>query len=427
LYETLCSSAAQVTGAGDRQKGHSVIQVLRIVLLIGLLTVADSSFSQVKAAPDSRRQQALSFESQGKNAEAEQVWRAYLKDHASSAEAYAHLGLLESRQQHYKEAAPLYRKAMQLGPEVPGLRLNLGLALFKGGELKQAIQEFGILLKAQPDNQQLNTLIGLAHYGLAEYKDAVPFLRVAAAHDTKNLILRLALAHSCLWTKQNQCVLDVYREILELDPNSAEADMVAGEALDEMKDNEGSTKMFRAAVKANPKEPNVHFGLGYLLWTQKQYKEAATELQAELANDPNHLQAMLYLSDTYIQMNQLADAKPLLEKVVKANPSLGLAHLDLGIVYLESEKNQDALRELALAEKLTPNDVNVHWRLGRLYRTLGRKDEAKAEFDQANVLNKQADDDLYKKIANGRTHHDPTQTAPPTPPDATPPAPSDAK
>jgi tetratricopeptide (TPR) repeat protein len=394
-----------------------VIPVLRIVLWVGLLTVADSNWAQVRTAPDSRRQEALALEKQGKNAEAEDAWRAYLKDHASSPEAYAHLGLLESRQEHYKEAAPLYRRALKLGPDVPGLRLNLGLALFKSGDLKEAIEEFSILLKAQPDNQQLNTLIGMAHYGLAEYKDAVPFLSVAAAHDAKNLPLRLALAHSCLWSKQNQCVLDVYREILDLDPDSAEADMVAGEALDEMKDNEGSTKMFRAAVKANPKEPNVHFGLGYLLWTQKQYKEAAIEFHAELANDPNHLQAMLYLGDADIQMNQMDEAKPLLERVVKLNPSLSLGHLDLGIIYVESDHNTEALRQFNLAEKLTPDDVNVHWRLGRLYRAMGRKDEAKAEFDKANALNKAADDANYKKIANGQAHHDQTQGVPATPSD----------
>jgi tetratricopeptide (TPR) repeat protein len=212
-------------------------------------------------------------------------------------------------------------------------------------------------------------------------------------------------------------VLEVYREILDLDPNSAEADMVAGEALDEMKDNEGSTKMFRAAVKANPKEPNVHFGLGYLLWSQKQYKEAAIEFHAELANDPNHLQAMLYLGDADIQMNQMEEAKPLLERVVKLNPSLGLGHLDLGIIYVESDHNTEALRQFNLAEKLTPDDVNVHWRLGRLYRAMGRKDEAKAEFDKANFLNKAVDDANYKKIANGQAHHDQTQGVPATPSD----------
>jgi tetratricopeptide (TPR) repeat protein len=378
-----------------------VIPVLRIALCVGFLTVGDCCLAQVKTAPDSRRQEALTLEQQGKNAEAEAAWRAYLQDHASSPEAYAHLGLLESRLEHYKEAVPLYRKALKMGPDVPGLRLNLGLALFKSGDLKGALLEFEPLLKSQPDNQQLNTLIGMAHYGLAEYGDAVPFLRKAAARDAQNLPLRLALAHSCLWSKQNQCVLDVYKEILALNPDSAEADMLAGDALDEMKDNAGATKMFRAAVKADPKAPNAHLSLGYLLWTQRQYKEAASEFQAELDNDPNNVQARLYLADADIQMNQLDDALPLLEKVEQQDPSFLLVHLDLGIVYIDAGHNRDALRELTAAEKLTPNDVNIHWRLGRLYRDMGKKDEAKAEFDKASKLNNAADDDNFKKIANG--------------------------
>jgi len=385
---------------------------VRRVALLGIvlaLTAPARGMGPAAQPPDYEREKALALEKQGKNAEAEAAWRVVLKAHLSSPEPYAHLGLLEARQEHFKEAIPLYRKALAIGPDVPGLRLNLGLALFKEGDLKGAIQEFDPLLKSRPGNQQLTTLIGLAHYGLAEYTNAIPYLREAAAQDAQNLPLRLALAHSCLWTKQNQCVLDVYREILALDPDSAEADMVAGEALDNMKDNEGSTKMFRAAVKANPKEPNAHFGLGYLLWTQKQYKEAASEFQVELANDPDRIQARLYLADTDIQLNQIGDAGPLLEKVVKLDPSLGLGHLDLGIVYTEAGRNEDALRELTLAEKLTPEDVDVHWRLGRLYRTLGKKDEAKAEFDKASTLNKAADQDLYKKIENGNAHPPPAQ------------------
>jgi tetratricopeptide (TPR) repeat protein len=368
---------------------------------------------------DPQRQAALLLEQQGKNPEAEDAWRAVLKAHPSSPEPYAHLGLLEARQERYKQAVPLYRKALQMNPAVPGLRLNLGLALFKGGEPKEAIREFSILLNSEPpassEAQRLNILIGMAHYGMAEYAEAVPFLKKAAANDPRSLPLRLALAHSCLWTRQNQCVMDVYKEILDIDPNSAEADMLAGEAMDELKDNEGSTKMFRAAVKANPKEPNAHFGLGYLLWTQKQYPEAASEFHAELANDPDHLQAKLYLADTEIQLNRIADAGPLLEKVVKLDPSIGLVHLDLGIVYSEAGRNQDALRELTQAAKLTPNDVNVHWRLGRLYRTLGKKDEAKAEFDKASTLNKAHDEDLYKKIADGNAHPPPAQSPPDAP------------
>lgn len=367
--------------------------------------------AQPTRVPDPQRQAALALEQAGKTAEAEAAWETLRKAHPTSPEPYAHLGLLEARQEHYKEAVPLYRKALEIGPDVPGLRLNLGLALFKSGDLKDSIAAFEPLHKRDPDNQQLNTLIGMAHYGLAEYKDAVPYLQSAAAHDAQNLPLRLAIAHSCLWSKQFQCVMDTYRQILDLNPDSAEADMIAGEALDEMKDNEGSTKMFRAAVKANPKEPNVHFGLGYLLWTQRQYPEAMSEFQAELANDPDHVQAQLYLADANIQINQMDAAKVLLERVEKLNPAIPLVHIDLGIVYSEAGQNDDAIRELQIAEKMAPEDVDIHWRLGRLYRSSGKVEEAKAEYEKAKNLNRKADDDLFKKIENGQKGPPPPRPA----------------
>jgi tetratricopeptide (TPR) repeat protein len=55
----------------------------------------------------STKASALALEQQGKNVEAEAAWRFYLKAHPSNPEPYAHLGLLEARQEHYKEAVPL--------------------------------------------------------------------------------------------------------------------------------------------------------------------------------------------------------------------------------------------------------------------------------------------------------------------------------
>lgn len=394
------------------RKHRSRVLVSFVAAAAFALAPSPEAFGQPVKHSDPQRQSALILEQQGKNAEAEAAWRAYLKLHPSNPEPYAHLGLLEARMGHYKEAVPLYRKALMLGPEVPGLRLNLGLALFKSEDMHGAIEVFQPLQKANPNNEQLNTLIGMAHYGLAEYAEAAPFLRQAAAQDPANLPLRLALAHSCLWSGQMQCVLDVYKEILALNPESAEADMLAGEAMNGLKDNEGATKMFRAAIQANPREPSAHFGLGYLLWTQELFPEAAAEFQAELANDPNHLQASLYLADCDIQLNRQQEARPLLEKVLHENGNLALAHLDLGAIYADSGRNEDALRELLLAEKLSPEEVNVHWRLGRLYKTLGQKEASKAEFDQAARLNKAANEDLYKKIENGRNRPQPPGTQP---------------
>jgi tetratricopeptide (TPR) repeat protein len=386
---------------------------MRLGIGLGLAMGANVCLGQASTTPQSQRQTALTLEQQGKNVEAEAAWRVFLKAHPSNPEPYAHLGLLEARQEHYKQAVPLYRKALAMNPAIPGLRLNLGLALFKGGELKQAILEFKPLLKNQPPGsdqaQRLTILIGMAYYGLGEYASAASYLKQATAQDAQNLPLQLALAHSCLWAKQYQCVLDTYHEILNLNAESAEADMLAGEALDEMKDTPGAIQQFRDAVKANPKEPDAHYGLGYLLWIQKQYEEAASEFQAELDNNPKHVQALTYLGDTQMHLKHPELAQPLLENALRLDAGQELAHLDLGILLADAGRQEDALREMRAAAKLNPEDVNVHWRLGRLYRTMGKNDEAKAEFDKASSINKAADSGLVDKISNGHNGPAPAQ------------------
>jgi len=396
-------------GVAFRRAGDA----LRRALGMALLMATTLSWGQPAKVPDSQRQEAFSLEQQGKDAEAEVAWRGYLKAHGGSAEPYAHIGLLEARQEHYKEAVPFYRKALALNPAFPGLRLNLGLALFKGGDLKQAANEFSVLLKTSPhgspESQRLTILVGMAHYGLNEYAEAVPYLKAAAAEDPQNLQLRLALAHSCLWSKQYQCVLDTYHEILTLNAESAEADMLAGEAQDELKNHAGAIEQFRAAVRADPKEPDVHFGLGYLLWSQRLYPEAVSEFEAELKNNPNHVQALIYLGDAQMQMNHPEAAEPLLTSAEHIDAGRELAHLDLGILYADAGRKDEALRELQAAARLAPDDVTVHWRLGRLYKASGMKDEAKAEFDKASKITKAADDKLIDKMSGAREKPPPVQ------------------
>jgi tetratricopeptide (TPR) repeat protein len=193
--------------------------------------------------------------------------------------------------------------------------------------------------------------------------------------------------------------VDAYHRLIALNAESAEADMLVGEALDEMKDHEGAIREFEAAAKVNPKEPNVHFGLGYLLWKKGQYPQAAEEFQRELDNDPGHVQAMLYLADAKMQMNEMEEARPLLEQIGRIDPKIAMQHLDLGIVYADAGRKPEAKTEFEMAIKLSPKNVNAHYRLGRLYQSMGMKTEAKIELDKASSLNKAEDERLLKVMS----------------------------
>jgi tetratricopeptide (TPR) repeat protein len=363
-----------------------------LVLAVACIALSALCLSQTPMANDRERQIAKSAEQQGEFAEAEAAWLAYSKSHPDSAEAYAHLGFLKARQQRYTEAIDLYRRAMALNPEMPGLQMNFGLSLLKSGALPQAIKTFTVLLEKQspssPDRQRLNVLIGMANYSLGNYGAAVPYLKDATSHDRQSLELRLVLAHSCLGSKDFQCVLDVYKEIVILNPDSAEADMLAGEALDEMKDSDGAVLQFRAAVKANPNLPRVHFGLGYLLWKLERYPEAALQFEAELANDQNDNLSRCYLGDIKLRTQDPTVALSLLESASSGDPDLELAHLDLGVLYSEAGRQDDALQQLLIARQLKPGDADVHWRLARLYQKMGKKEDAEAEFDRTRDLHK---------------------------------------
>jgi tetratricopeptide (TPR) repeat protein len=388
---------------------------LGLSLAVMLLLTATCGASQAVSQRQEKRAAAIGLEQEGRLAEAETAWRDVLSMRPSDAEACAHLGLLEAHQEHYKEAIVLYRKALAINPTMPGVRLNLGLSLFKSGEMKEAIQIFTQLLRIErqgsQEAQRLSTLIGLAHFGLGEYAVAVPYLKRATKSDPTNLGFRMALAQSCLSSKQYQCVLDVYREIIDLNAESAEADMLAGEAEDEMLNTEGAIEQFRAAVKADPKVPNVHFGLGYLLWKQSKYDEAAPEFEAELANIPDSPEALTFLADCDIQLGKAADALPLAEKAIQIDPSIAKAHLELGIIYADSGRKEDALREFQTAVKLAPAVADAHWRLGRLYQSLGRKEEAKVEFDKTSSLHKAENDSIFTKLKAAQDKGKPADAA----------------
>ena len=346
----------------------SVVRVLWLVLLLGV-----ASSLHPAALAQASRKDALALEAGGHNAEAEQAWHSIAERDPSNAEAFAHQGLMEARQEHYSQAIPFYRQAEAIDPAFPGLQMNLGLAYFKSALYRGSIKPFTLELRKHPGDERLIILLGMAHYGMGDYLVAVPFLQQASEKQPQNLPLLLALAHSCLWSKQYDCVLATYKEILNLNPSSAEAEMIVGEALDETGDDAGAMEHFQAAAAANPKEPNVHFCLGYLLWTQSHYAESVKEFEAELGNDPQNLQAKEYLGDSLVKLNDYANAQPALEGVLARDPSSAMVHRDLGIVYASEGKKEDAATELLRAIALDPKDSAPHWRLARLYQSMGTR------------------------------------------------------
>ena len=152
------------------------------------------------------------------------------------------------------------------------------------------------------------------------------------------------LAQSCLWVKDNECALEEFQQIVKQNPDSAAAHMLMGEALDGLERPAEAIAEFQAAIQAAPREPGVHFGLGYLYWKANEYDQAKSEFESELGIDPANAQALAYLGDIELKLNEPEKTLVLFHKAVQQRNDIRIAYADMSSIYAVQKKYEKLLR-----------------------------------------------------------------------------------
>ena len=314
------------------------------------------------------------------------VLTAQIGPAAQDARTEAKLGLELAGAGKYELAIQHYKAALRLDSHLPELYLNLGLAYFKSERLSEAAAAFEQAVRVDGDSFQARTLLGMSYYGSARYADAAAQLKVAAAAQPDNVELRYTLAQSYLWSKQYPQALTEFQVLLARDPDSAPVHVLLGEALDASNQTDAAIAEFQAAVKAPFVPLETHFGLGYLYWKQRRYEEARREFEAELAGQPQHAQALTYLGDTEMHSERGQSAEVHLRRALTLDANIRLANLDMGVLLAARSESEEAARCFREAIRIEPSNPDAHYHLGRLWLSLGREQQAQAEFETVRKL-----------------------------------------
>ena len=73
-------------------------------------------------------------------------------------------------------------------------------------------------------------------------------------------------------------------------------------------------------------------------------------------------------------------------------------HFDLGMVYANTGRNEDAVRELRMAMEYDPANAEAHLQLAKAYQSIERIDEANAQLDRVKGLPASARPSLQEMI-----------------------------
>jgi tetratricopeptide (TPR) repeat protein len=103
----------------------------------------------------------------------------------------------------------------------------------------------------------------------------------------------------------------------------------------------------------------------------KQYLQAVSEYKRALQETPDNETALFGLAMTQAQSGQNPEAIQAYLAVLKVNPKLWEAEVNLGILLLNQQNADEALTRFQNAQNLNPNNFRIHYYTARTHELLG--------------------------------------------------------
>lgn len=147
-------------------------------------------------------------------------------------------------------------------------------------------------------------------------------------------------------------------------------------------------------VQAEPKKTEYRVALGYTHFLKGDNRQAIKELKQAIEIDKNNFDAYYNLGLVYSDGEKLDDALETFQKAVEIAPRDYKGHLQKGIVYRKMKMFKEAIDSLAVANKLVPHNADIIYQIGIVA-------EAKGDLKTAVGIYKDAlsYDPLYKDAA----------------------------
>jgi tetratricopeptide (TPR) repeat protein len=267
-------------------------------------------------------QQVEALIQQGRLDEAKKSILAEIQKAPPSVEAYNLLGIIEGSEQDYTNAIESFQKALKLAPNSAKTHNNLGNVYVAQQKLDLAEKEFRTALRLDPANRDGNYNLGVLLMAKGAFSEAIVHLeRVHPANAATSFNL-----------------IRAYFE----DKRPAQALRMATE------------------LSARSKtDVQVHFSLGVLLASEKQYKPAQLELEQADALRPGTFEILYNLGQVLLRGGDNSKAEVAFTRALKLRPDSPETLYLLAQAYSNESRPLDALDLLLRAHKIAPQNTDV--------------------------------------------------------------------
>jgi tetratricopeptide (TPR) repeat protein len=312
------------------------------------------------------------------------------------------LGKLLVEEAKPQEALPYLERASGLNPNDVSNSYELALACADSGDYTRARAGVRALLavpnRSHQENAQLHHLLAEVDEALGDSLEAVrEFQRAAELNPSESNLFDWGT--ELLSHRAAEPAIEVFEKGNRAFPRSVRMLSGLGAAWYSHGSYDEAVQSFCEASDLNPNDPNPYLFLGKLQAVENAPSAALDERLARFVSlQPQNAWANYYYAVNLQKRWKSAEdikgvdrVKALLETAIRLDPKLGLAYLQLGIVYSEQKDFPKAISALQQAIAVAPQLEKAHYRLAQLYRLGGETSKAQAELQE------------YEKISNQET------------------------
>jgi tetratricopeptide (TPR) repeat protein len=287
---------------------------------------------------------------------------------------------------------------------------------FKGQYDEAAKLGYNVIAKLPNDREGVDYLAYDLYY-LGRYDEAIALVKKYEPLLPKDKDLPLIAGNVYAHNGDHEAALNNYTRALELDPQMAAGYADRGFVYNDVKQPGKGVKDFETALQLEPGNGEAHLGMAYSYlqlhrpkpalsqldavrkisgeshaWhlaraeafrQSSDFPHAASEYRIALSEDPNDLTTELAYADVLYRMRQYTEATAALKAALALSPSDPAIYALMAKVDAKQGSRDQALQDIASAERLGGDRVEILTSTGEAFLTLGDRDAAMQRFSRA--------------------------------------------
>ena len=281
----------------------------------------------------------------------------------------------------------LWTDCVKKSPHKGRPHYNLGYHYYNNGEVKKAVEEFGLALKLDPKMAPAHFNLGVIDYNEGRLDEAADRFRRALALRPQYAQAYAYLGEINYRKGKAEEGLTEFERALRMDPDNIRTLTTMGQAYLRKGDLEKALIGFKRVVMIDPNHIEALVNLGEIYIKKGMFDQAFLEIQRALKLNSNHSYARSLLGIIYLQKGLLDEAIAAFHQALQIDSKDVVALTNLGIAYRYKGMIDEAISQFQKVLKMRPHDEEAHMNLGEAYLARGKTDETIKEFEKALQIN----------------------------------------